>query len=288
MKNIILALALSIACFSTSCSKADGGSGSAPIPNPSNNQSSNSVYSWVHSIHTSLGAPKDKDTSDDYVIVRNQYVIDYNPKKGCPNWVSWELNSSWYGDAERYSGNFITDNTLPAYMYQVKHSDYTNSGYDRGHMVRSEERTDNDEDNRQTFMMTNIMPQTPDLNQGVWLKFEYFCEDLCKKQNKELFVVAGGIFHEPYKTLKDEGKVAIPDSCFKIVVVLEKGQTLANITKSTPIYAVVMPNISGVRKDDYAKYFTSVDRIESSVGYDFLSLIPDDIENYLEAKVSSN
>jgi endonuclease G len=131
--------------------------------------------------------------------------------------------------------------------------------------------------------MSNIIPQTPDLNRGVWLKLEYECERLCKEENKELFVVAGGIFHSN-KTLNDAGKVVIPDSCFKIIVVLDKGQTLANVTSTTKVIAVVMPNIAGIRTDAYSKYLTTVDRIEASTGYDFLNEISDSVEESIESK----
>lgn len=231
-------------------------------------------------IHLALGTPVDADASDDYVIVRRQYALSYNKDLNVPNWVSWNLNTDWYGEVDRYSGSFIRDTSLPDGFYRVKHSDYTNSGYDRGHMVRSEERTLTEEDNRSTFLLTNILPQRPDLNRGVWLDLEYWCEEMCKDSLKELYVIAGGIFHEPHDPLSDV--VAVPDSCFKIIVVLERGQGLAEITADTRVVAVVMPNIDGIRSDDWEQYVTSVDRIEASTGYDFLDLIPDTIEQTLE------
>ena len=121
------------------------------------------------------------------------------------------------------------------------------------------------------------------MNQGVWLNLEYECERLCKEENKELYVVAGGIYHTN-TTLNDAGKVVIPDSCFKIIVVLDKGQSLANVTSSTKVIAVVMPNIAGIRNDAYSKYLTTVDRIEASTGYDFLNEISDSVENEIERK----
>lgn len=62
-------------------------------------------------INVALGIPIDQDISDDHLIERTQYVISYNKYKNVANWVSWNLDSSWYGDAPRYSGNFITDNS---------------------------------------------------------------------------------------------------------------------------------------------------------------------------------
>ena len=279
MKKLIL-LIVSVLCVA--CSENNTNALESK-PNTSTSNTNHSTYTWTHSVHTALGVPFDKDTTDDYIIVRPQYVVSYSDTKGEANWVASEVNASWYGDVERYSGNFITDNSLPENFKKIKHADYTNSGYDRGHLVRSEERTDSDEDNKSTFLMSNIIPQTPDLNQGVWYKLEQECERLCKIENKELYVVAGGIYHSN-KTLNDAGRVIIPDSCFKIIVVLEKGQSLANVTSTTKIIAVVMPNISGIRNTEFSTYFTTVDRIETSTGYDFLSEVNDSVEKIIESK----
>lgn len=250
----------------------------------SNNPTDNNTNPYnIQSTHVSLGVPFDTDTTDDYLIVRSQYVLSYNKVLNIPNWVSWELNSDWFGDVDRYSGNFITDTTLPIGFYRVKHSDYTNSGYDRGHLVRSEERTKTIEDNKSTFILTNIIPQTPDLNRGVWLNLEYYCEDLCKKDNKLLYVIAGGI-NRTKNTIGNQ--IVVPDSCFKIVVVLEKGQSLLDVNESTQIISVVMPNIEGVRSDKWEKYRTSVRAIENSTGYNFLDKLPINIQNIIEQRVN--
>jgi endonuclease G len=241
-----------------------------------NNESGSPLIS---NVNITLGVPADKDSTDDYIIIRSQYVLSYNPNRNVANWVSWNLNSSWYGDVPRYSGNFITDTSLPDSFNKVKHSDYTNSGYDRGHMVRSEERTKTVEDNKSTFLLTNILPQRPDLNRGVWLNLENYCEELCKKENKELFVIAGGIFHTGNK-IKD--LVAVPDSFFKIVVMLNRGESLRSITDSTKIIAVVMPNKNGIRNDPWWNYLTTIRRIENSTGYDFLSHVKREIQEIVE------
>ena len=232
-----------------------------------------------NSVHLALGVPVDNDDSDDYIITRHQYALSYNKNLNVANWVSWELNASWYGDVPRYSGNFLQDTLLPDGYYRVKHTDYTNSGFDRGHMVRSEERTTTAEDNKSTFYMTNILPQTPDLNQGVWLRLEYHLEDLCKKENKQLFVIAGGIFHTKNKI---NNTATIPDSCFKIVVVLDKGQTLEDINEDTQVIAVVMPNIAGVRRANWETYRTTINRIENSTGYIFLSRVNEKVSKQLK------
>jgi len=236
-------------------------------------------------VNVTMGIPVNNDSTDDYIIMRPQYVLSYNPQKNVANWVSWNLNSSWYGDVPRYSGNFITDTSLPDSFYKVKHSDYTNSGYDRGHMVRSEERTRTVEDNKSTFLLTNILPQRPDLNRGVWLNLENYCEELCKKENKELFVIAGGIFHSQNK-IKDV--IAVPDSFFKIIVMLNRDESLQSVSDSTKIIAVIMPNKNGVRNDSWKSYLTTIRRIESSTGYNFLTNVRKQIQDIIENRIYSD
>jgi DNA/RNA endonuclease G, NUC1 len=234
-----------------------------------------------NNINVSLGIPTDSTPEDDYIIFRPQYVLSYNPDRNVANWVSWELNAKWFGKSGRYKGKFITDNSLPKDFYRVKHEDYSNSGYDRGHMVRSQERSCTPADNKSTFLLTNVLPQQPDLNRGVWLRFEEYCADLCLKENKELFIIAGGIFH---KDNSIDDLIAIPDSCFKIVVILDKGKTVKDIDKNTQAIAVVMPNEQGIRDAPWENYKTTIRRIEYSTGYNFLSNLRKDIQDAIETK----
>lgn len=248
---------------------------------PFNTFSQQNIAAAEKSIHVALGIPVDSDSTDDYIIVRPQYVLSYNCIRNVPNWVSWELNNKWYGKKNRYNGRFLTDTSLPSDFYRVNHSDYTNSGYDRGHLVRSEERTNTVKNNKATFLLTNILPQRADLNQGVWLNLEYYCEKLCKEENKELFIIAGGIFHNNNRI---DDLIAIPDSCFKIIVILDKGQNVKDITMDTPIIAVVIPNIQGVRNEPWEKYKTTIRRIEYSTGYNFLSNLNQEFQDSLEMR----
>ncbi|MEG4048427.1 DNA/RNA non-specific endonuclease [Microcoleus sp. Pol17_C1] len=112
-------------------------------------------------------------------MVKPQFVLSYNSKTKTANWVSWQLNRSWIGAADRQD-NFRPDDALPAAWYKVRPNDYTGSGYDRGHIAPSTDRTRNEADNSSTFLMTNMMPQIPELNRGVWSDLE----DYCRKMEK--------------------------------------------------------------------------------------------------------
>lgn len=233
-----------------------------------NEQDFTYLYTSRSSIHAPFGYPQDNDTLDDYIIEKPQYILSYCGEKNLPNWVAWELNADWVGDTPRKTGRFLIEPNLPDGYYRVTHDDYTHSGYDRGHLVRSKERTKTVEDNVSTFEMGNIVPQTPDLNRGVWLRFEDYCLTKAINEKKNMYIVAGGIFHDTI-TLKGEGKVAIPDSCFKIVVFSEETDLNMIDFDELESVSVAMPNTAGIRGDAWEKYETTIDRIERSTGYRF-------------------
>lgn len=231
-------------------------------------------------INVELGTPTDSDKSDDHLIKRKQYVISYNKNKNVANWASWNLNKKWYGNYNRVSG-FKPDNELPDGYYKVTTRDYTNTGYDRGHIVASKDRSNNKSNNRITFLMSNIYPQEPHLNQGPWKRLEDYCRFLCTEKNKELYVIAGGVFTSGKEMKKH---IAIPDSCYKIIVIMRRDESLLAVNENTEIIAVMMPNKSGIKKVKWDTYKTTIARIEKSTGYDFLSEVPKAIQKILELK----
>ncbi|HEX8245621.1 MAG TPA: DNA/RNA non-specific endonuclease [Longimicrobium sp.] len=239
--------------------------------------------SAIYRSHVEFGVPADGNAGDDLLLSKRQFYVSYNCTRGRPNWVSWDLNKTHYGDAPR-STSFSSDASLPSTCYHVVTGDYTNSGYDRGHQVRSEERTWDATDNKSTFLMTNIVPQTHDLNAGPWLDLEYYLQDLAQNQNKEIYVISGPIGNSG--TLSGLGKVQIPTYNFKIAVIMPYGQGLANVTSTSSIQvlAVKMPNTTGISAAAWTSYKTTVDALESTTGYNFLDRLPDSIESYWEAR----
>lgn len=177
----------------------------------------------------------------------------------------------------------MPDESLPAGIYRVKHDDYTGSGYDRGHMVRSEERTKTPADNEATFLTVNLLPQYHDMNAGPWLRLEEYCQRLAQKEKKELFIIAGGIFPKKPETI-GKGGVAVPESTYKIVVVLDRSQSVEDVTESTRVIAVNMPNKKGIIREDWGQYRTTVAELEKATRYNFLSDLPERVQKALEGR----
>lgn len=218
-----------------------------------------------------------------YLMMKEQFALSYDRMAGIPNWVAWHTDSTWLGEIKR-SNDFRADSTLPEQWYRVHEASYRRSGYDRGHMCPSGDRTNTPDDNSITFLMTNMIPQAPNNNQGPWAQLEMYCRDLVK-QGKELYIYCGGNGEQGFL---DSGRVQIPERTWKAVLVLSAGENdLQRVTAATRTIAVIMPNSNAlIRKDDDWRAFrVSVDSVEALTGYDLFSRLPVSVQNTLERTV---
>jgi endonuclease G len=235
------------------------------------------------SVHLTMGNPSDAthDTAypANYLMEKDQYVMSYHRDNGGPNWVSWHLDTSWLGTTPRQD-DFRGDNTLPAGWYKVVSTSYSGSGYDRGHMCPSADRTLTVTDNSATFLMTNMLPQAPDNNRITWEGLEEYARDLVINDGDELYIIAGGYGNAG--TI-NSGHVLVPTYSWKVIIVLPSGSNdVSRVTGSTRTIAVWVPNQNGIN-NDWKNYRVSVDYVESMTGYDFFSNVSDATENTIEA-----
>lgn len=238
------------------------------------------------SVHLALGNPSGATGStanaNNFLVVRPQFALSYNRDKGGPNWVSWHTDRSDLGSVDRTNA-FAPDPLLPA-AWRIRPTDYAGSGFDRGHVCPSADRTRTEADNRATFVMSNMLPQTADLNREVWRKLEEYSRTLVNQGN-EVYVVAGG--RGEARTIAG-GRVNVPTHTWKIITVLPAGNNdLRRVSANTRVIAVDMPNVDGIRADPWQKYITTVDEIESATGYDFLSNVSEDVQAVVEARRDS-
>lgn len=277
---LFLVLALLLAALVIFQVLDDGGTASLP-PAPTR-PASRPAAPATGNVHLMLGNPSgatsDSGQPSNYLISRDQYALAYHRDRGTPIWVSWHLEAADLGDVERYSGPFIPDNSLPAGWYQVRHSDYSNTGYDRGHMVPSADRTSTPENNQATFILTNVVPQAPANNQGPWADLENNIRDMIRAGD-EAYIIAG-IQGEAGKLAG--GALTVPAAVWKVVVLLPAGDDdLARINAQTRLIAVLLPNNASVEGRRWQEFTTSVSCIEELTGLDLLSALPDPIETAL-------
>jgi len=238
--------------------------------------------------NTEFGDPTDADSSDDFIVRHEQYTSSYNPNRGTPNWVSYDLDASHFG-AEDRCDCFTMDPDLPSSFTRLTTADYTGAGtfhgygIDRGHLARSFDRTTGSLDNARTFLFDNIIPQASDQNQGPWAALENYLGDLARSQDREVYIVAGVAGSKG--TLKNEGKIVIPEQTWKVALILPRDHGLGDVVdyRDVQAIAVIMPNDPGIRDNPWEGYQTTIDAVEALSGYDLFALLPDKAEAAIES-----
>lgn len=236
--------------------------------------------------HLTMGNPSNAVTDvsqpNNYLMEKPQYSLSYSRDNGGPNWVSWHLDASWLGSAPRQD-DFRADTTLPTGWYRVQGTDFSGSGFDRGHMCPSADRTITITANSATFLMTNMIPQLPANNQGVWANLESYSRTLVSQGN-ELYIISGG---HGLQFFIANGHVAVPAQTWKVIIVLPVGSNdVSRVTTSTRTIAVVMPN-SGTIGSDWRAYRVSVDQVEAITGFDFFSNVSSGTQAVIEGRVDN-
>jgi endonuclease G len=229
---------------------------------------------------------------NNYLMQKPQYALGYNSSKGNPKWVSWHLSTAWKGNAPRVDC-FRGDETLPAGFKKTSAADYNNIGFDRGHQCPSDDRDGTSADNKNTFYMTDMLPQAPNLNRIVWLALEDYSRTLASQGN-ELYIISGGYgtggtgSNGGISTLVANGKVEVPAYCWKVIVVLTNGSNdLGRVNANTRIIAVSMPNNQTVSTHTWGYYRVSVDAIEAATGLNLLSGLSTSLQASKEAVVDN-
>jgi endonuclease G len=231
-------------------------------------------------IYLALGNPSSAGSADpnNYLLLNNYMAISYSRDRAIPNWVAWRITKADTGDVDRVD-SFRPDDRLPKGWTRINSADYTGSGFDRGHICPSADRNANSESMAATFLMTNMTPQTGDLNRGPWQKLEAYLRTLVTR-GSDVYIIAGA-YGESGKIKK---KVTIPTNNWKIAVAVPAGSSVSAVNENTRVIAVDMPNAKGIKNAEWQTYRTTVRDIERKTGYNLFSNLPQNLQDALENK----
>ncbi|HMS38882.1 MAG TPA: DNA/RNA non-specific endonuclease [Pyrinomonadaceae bacterium] len=209
------------------------------------------------------------------------YSLSYNRSTATPRWVAWRLDSSWVGTTPRQD-DYRPDPALPAGWYQVQDNDYSGSGYDRGHMCPSGDRTNSVPNNSATFLMTNFVPQLSANNQGPWEELESYCRTLAAQGN-EIYIITGPVGN--IGTIA-QGRVVVPQYTWKVVLVLPNGTNdLSRINRGTRAFGQIVPNFPPLNINaPWRQFRVTVDAVENLTGYNFFSEVPINTQAIIERR----
>jgi len=236
------------------------------------------------------GASAERAKADNYLLRKRQYALSYNSSTGTPNWVSWQLSKAWLGKSHR-ANPFAPDTSLPAGFFRVRPRDYDRSGFDRGHLCPAADRSVSHEDMDPTFLMTNMVPQAPDLNRVGWAKLEEYCRSQAREGDEDLYVIAGPAGKGgtgsggPAESIPGAGgQVTVPGKCWKVVLAVPTGTSdPRKVTAEARVFAVVMPNVQGLGTD-WREHAVPVREVERLTGYTFFDRLPRDVGEDLRSR----
>ena len=191
------------------------------------------------------------------LIERDAYTLLYSYDDLIPLWVSWHIDGSDMGTGRE--ADFKGDPDVPD-AYKLYKNDYTNSGFDRGHMCPNADRNNNDQEQQETFYMTNIVPQNQKNNRETW-------------QNLEAF-------------LGKDAEITVPKYVWKVALIMDDDnndfERVGEIGGCDPL-AVIMPN-EDTTDHDWTYYIKTIDDVERLTGFDFFSALDDSIEADIESE----
>ena len=215
---------------------------------------------------------KSPDTMPGQLVEYKGFTVSFNPELRIPNYVAYELTRGETGGDVARAGSFDRDTDVEGCP---EPSDYTRSGYDRGHMAPAADMKWDYDAMHASFYMTNICPQNHSLNSGGWKRLEEKIRDWAERDSA-LVVITGPIVEPGHDRLKSG--VAVPQKFFKAV--------LSPYTKPIRGIAFIYKNAGGQKVIE--RQMVSIDSVESATGLDLFYELPDEIEDRIEKSSDYN
>lgn len=205
------------------------------------------------------------------IVVHDSYTLSYSEKHEQAEWVAYELKQSDLSKNNFDRPYFNEDKSVKTKSADWRN--YKNSGYDRGHLCPAGDRRYSYEAYNETFLTSNISPQDPEFNAGIWNRLEQKVRFWADKYDG-VYVVTGGILNGNMETIGYEN-VSVPNEFYKIVVDVTDGNYKA--------IAFIIPNKPSSKS--FYEYIVSIDEIEAKTGIDFFPNLPDSIEDKMERTI---
>jgi endonuclease G len=199
------------------------------------------------------------------------FLLCYSSTAKVALWTAYELTPAHLVGTAKRPSHFRRDTRLTG--PSASNDDYRGSGLHRGHLVPAADFAFSESTIRETFLLSNAVPQYPRTNSGVWRRLEETIRALATHSDA-LYIFTGVLFESPEPQHIGPGRVAVPSHTFKAVLALQGDSKL--------MYAAIVPNCP-TATEPLTHFRTTVDEVETRTGLDFFSILEDDEENRLES-----
>jgi endonuclease G len=208
---------------------------------------------------------------DEKVISHTGYSFVYSEEHEQAKWIAYELTKEETNSLFERTDKFIVDPLVTTGT--AENSDYAKSGYDKGHLAPAADMGWSALSMKESFYFSNMSPQLPGFNRGVWKRLEELMRSWAI-ENNAIYIVTGPLLSKGLPTIGSNG-VSIPKYYYKVILDYTQPE----------IHAIgfVLPNASS--SASLNTFAVSIDEVEKQTGIDFFPALPDDQETKLEKEV---
>lgn len=208
---------------------------------------------------------------DSCVIEHKYYELKYSELHEQALWVAYVLKDSYLEKNTDRKDDFREDPAIITGSASL--NDYKGSGYDRGHLMPAADMVFDEVAMSESFYMSNMSPQLPGFNRGVWKRLENQVRRWVIDY-EELYIISGGVLNNIIDTI-GPNRVSVPGSYYKIILDTEPEYRAV---------AFLIPHRKSSLTLD--SFIVSIDSVEKVTGIDFLPALPDSIDNKIELEAN--
>ena len=205
----------------------------------------------------------------DLHLQKKGFLLGYNFLYRQAVWVAYTLTAeNLQAKQVRRRDQFRADPEVKNHPVHPK--DYTRGGFDKGHLAPAADMTYSFGSMSDSFFMTNISPQIPGCNRGIWKRLENQVRRWAVKEGK-IYIITGPIFSEKPAVMKTAA-IPIPVAFYKVILDLTPPMKMIGFIVKRRVYSLAV----------------SVNKVEQATGYDFFSQLDDELETNLEKSYNWN
>lgn len=209
---------------------------------------------------------------------KDYFMVSYADKYKNPEWAAYTLTAAQRAKSNlERTGSFKKDAQTPN---AATNDDFTGSGYDRGHLVPCEDMSFAAEAMEASFFTTNVSPQDPSFNRGIWKSLEDKVRNWAESE-KKVYIVTGAVLPKSLAKAEFIGNnedVYVPQKFYKVVLVYEKNNKkgiaflLDNVKADAPLSGAAC----------------SIDKVEQATGINFFPNLSPEEDALLEGQFDAS
>ncbi|MFK5857590.1 MAG: DNA/RNA non-specific endonuclease [Bacteroidota bacterium] len=204
------------------------------------------------------------------IVAYTQFTLSYNEQHEQADWVAYELTKDEVAMKQKRCNCFKSDKSITT--ASASKSDYSSTGFDLGHLSPAADNNMNKKANAESFLMSNISPQIPQFNRGIWKYLESWVREQAIIHNS-VYIVTGPIFINNFGSI-GSNNVTIPGYYYKVLLIQNDSKTKS--------IAFLMPQLC--TSNNLKDYLVTVNTLETITGLDFFPELDKSVENIIESQ----